>query len=387
VLERETGLADQIEAGTTLDAEVTKDLLVSLFQPHSPLHDGAVVIQNGRIAQAGCILPLTQRPELPEGLGTRHRAALGITEETDAVAVVVSEETGVISLVLGGELLRNSIRRLRGAPRACWRAIGASSRRSPTRSRSRARSGWRSPASARRERGARDSAMPRRRSRNFRMGLLALVISTILWGIAHGSSSVERGLDIPISFHDLPDDLVITGQSTDQVNIRVRGSRAALRNLSPAKLDYVVDVARAKPGLAYEVDVSRFDLPRGANVVSRSPATLEVDLERRGRRSVRIRPDIEGEPAPGFLLGEVQIDPPRVWLTGARSEVMRLSEVVTETIEVAGQSQAVEREVRLSLGGGHVWMEQSQPVRVTIPIEPVEGGAVEADQRGGGKRG
>ena len=116
--------------------------------------------------------------------------------------------------------------------------------------------------------------MARGGARNFRMGLLALVISTMLWGIAHGSSSVERGLDIPVSFHDLPDDLVITGQSTDQVNIRVRVSRAALRNLSPAKLEYVVDVAGAKPGLgAYEVDVSRFDMPRGTNVVSRSPAT------------------------------------------------------------------------------------------------------------------
>ena len=229
--------------------------------------------------------------------------------------------------------------------------------------------------------------MPRRRSRNFRMGLLALVISTILWGIAHGSSSVERGLDIPISFHDLPDDLVITGQSTDQVNIRVRGSRAALRNLSPAKLEYVVDVAGAKPGLAaYEVDVSRFDLPRGANVVSRSPATLEVEFERRGRRAVRIRADVEGDPAPGFLMGEVVVDPPRVWLSGARSEVMRLTEVVTETIEMAGAQSSIDREVRLSLGGGHVWMEETRPVRVKIPIEPVEGSRVEADEKAGGKR-
>jgi len=219
------------------------------------------------------------------------------------------------------------------------------------------------------------------------MGLLALVISTILWGIAHGSSSVERGLDIPISFHDLPDDLVITGQSTDQVNIRVRGSRAALRNLSPAKLEYVVDVAGAKPGLAaYEVDVSRFDLPRGANVVSRSPATLEVEFERRGRRAVRIRADVEGDPAPGFLMGEVVVDPPRVWLSGARSEVMRLTEVVTETIEMAGAQSSIDREVRLSLGGGHVWMEETRPVRVKIPIEPVEGSRVEADEKAGGKR-
>jgi uncharacterized protein (TIGR00159 family) len=116
VLARETGVRDLIEGGTPLDAEVSKDLLVSLFQPYSPLHDGAVVIQGGRLAKAGGILPLTQRPDLPEGLGTRHRAALGLTEETDAVVVVVSEETATISLVAGGELLRGlDAPRLRGA--------------------------------------------------------------------------------------------------------------------------------------------------------------------------------------------------------------------------------------------------------------------------------
>ena len=106
VLERETGLDDQLEASTPLDAAVAKDLLVSLFLPASPLHDGAVVVQRGRIAMAGAILPLTVRDDLPEGVGTRHRAAVGITEETDAVVVVVSEETGSISLVMGGEIVQ-----------------------------------------------------------------------------------------------------------------------------------------------------------------------------------------------------------------------------------------------------------------------------------------
>jgi uncharacterized protein (TIGR00159 family) len=106
VLERETSLADLLEAGTPLDANVAKELLISLFHPSSPLHDGAVVIQQGRLASAGCILPLTARADLPEGLGTRHRAALGISEETDAVAVVVSEETAAISVVVGGEIAR-----------------------------------------------------------------------------------------------------------------------------------------------------------------------------------------------------------------------------------------------------------------------------------------
>ncbi len=105
VLERETGLDDQIEAGQTIDAIVSKELLVSIFQTQSPLHDGAAIIQEGRVTAVGCILPLTLRADLPEGVGTRHRAAVGITEETDAVVIVVSEETATISVVMAGEMM------------------------------------------------------------------------------------------------------------------------------------------------------------------------------------------------------------------------------------------------------------------------------------------
>ena len=106
VLERETALTDQVEGGTVVDADVSKEILLALFTPGSPLHDGAVVLTDGRIASAGGILPLTIRTDLPEGIGTRHRAAIGITEETDAVVVVVSEETAQISVALGGEIMR-----------------------------------------------------------------------------------------------------------------------------------------------------------------------------------------------------------------------------------------------------------------------------------------
>jgi len=106
VLERENNLGESVETGVKLDAAVSKEVLISLFLPYSPLHDGAVIIQKGRASYAGCILPLTLRSDLPEGLGTRHRAALGITEETDAVVVVISEETSLISVVMGGEITR-----------------------------------------------------------------------------------------------------------------------------------------------------------------------------------------------------------------------------------------------------------------------------------------
>jgi len=106
VIEREMGLRTYIETGIGLDALVTYDLLVNIFSPGTPLHDGAVIIQGNRVAAAACFLPLTVNPELSRQLGSRHRAAIGVTEDTDALAVVVSEETGTISLVVSGRIRR-----------------------------------------------------------------------------------------------------------------------------------------------------------------------------------------------------------------------------------------------------------------------------------------
>ena len=104
VVERSIGLRNLIESGIPLDARLTYDLLVSIFQPTSPLHDGAVIVQGDRAAAAACFLPLTTNPRLNRELGSRHRAAIGVTEENDAVAIVVSEESGRISIVEDGDL-------------------------------------------------------------------------------------------------------------------------------------------------------------------------------------------------------------------------------------------------------------------------------------------
>jgi diadenylate cyclase len=106
VLERDIGLRTFIESGVRLEARVSRDLLLSIFQPGLPLHDGAVIIQKDRIAAAACFLPLTTNPQLARHLGTRHRAAIGITEETDCLSLVVSEETGLISVASFGELIQ-----------------------------------------------------------------------------------------------------------------------------------------------------------------------------------------------------------------------------------------------------------------------------------------
>ncbi len=107
VIEREIGLRTYIESGVSLDARLSYDLLATVFRPSAPLHDGAVIVQRDRIAAAACFLPLSMNPVLTTQLGTRHRAGIGITEETDAVAVIVSEETGAISLAVSGNMERD----------------------------------------------------------------------------------------------------------------------------------------------------------------------------------------------------------------------------------------------------------------------------------------
>ena len=106
-IERETGLNDYIETGIRLDSRVSSELLINIFIPNTPLHDGAVILQNGTVAAAACYLPLSESPFVSKELGTRHRAALGISEVTDSITIVVSEETGSISLTKNGELYRN----------------------------------------------------------------------------------------------------------------------------------------------------------------------------------------------------------------------------------------------------------------------------------------
>ena len=106
VIENKTGLSDIIETGTFVDAEISSGLIENIFEPNTPLHDGAVVVRNGRVTAAACFLPLSENPTISRELGTRHRAALGISESTDATVLVVSEETGTISMAHDGKLSR-----------------------------------------------------------------------------------------------------------------------------------------------------------------------------------------------------------------------------------------------------------------------------------------
>jgi YbbR domain-containing protein len=210
------------------------------------------------------------------------------------------------------------------------------------------------------------------RFQNLRPGVLvlALAISVFIWAVAQGTSSIQQSFDVPVELVGVEETLVITDQSSDAVNVRLRGSRAALRNLQPEELKYRIDARGGKAGVAvYEVDVDAIEHPTGTTFVGYSPSRIQVRFEKRGRKAVGVRAEVTGTPAPGFHVAGVEIEPSKVWLEGARSQVMRLSEVVTESIDISGLAASARREVRLVLSGGTVWAEDSAPVQVEVRIE------------------
>jgi YbbR domain-containing protein len=211
------------------------------------------------------------------------------------------------------------------------------------------------------------------RFENLRPGVLvlALAISVFIWAVAQGTSSIQESFDVPVELVGVEDGLVVTDQNSDAINVRLRGSRASLRNLDREKMKYRVDASGGKPGVAvYEVDVETIEHPTGTTFAGHSPSRIQVRFEKRGRKAVSVRAEIQGVPAPGFHVAGVVIEPAKVWLEGARSQVMRLNEVVTESIDIAGLAANEKREVRLVLGGGTVWAEDSSPLQVEVRIEP-----------------
>ena len=178
VIERQIGLRNYIESGIPLDAMVTHDLLVTVFQTSGPLHDGAVIIQENKIAAASCFLPLTVNPTVGSDLGTRHRAAIGLTEENDAVAVVVSEETGRISVATEGQISRGFTAGDAASPSHATRA---SAQVGPSRA-------------------AAALTMAIRLFANLPLKVLSLLVAVVLWLAVSGQSTVERNIRVPLEY-------------------------------------------------------------------------------------------------------------------------------------------------------------------------------------------
>lgn len=245
-----------ISGGLPLGGEVSAEILEAIFRKVSPVHDGATIISGEHIARVSAVLPLTERADIPKGLGTRHRAALGLAERSDAAVIVVSEERGTVSLA------RGQVMDVIGNPEELARQLQQLQMR------------------------------PRNIAKTKLKGLFfanpglkagALILAAAIWAVAYivGGSSI-RTITVPVEFSNLTRDFDVTDPSTNTVTVRLRGGTWVFESLHPEKIAVRFDLHETKEGVhAFRVQRSSLNLPPGLEVENVSPETVSVRIIRK----------------------------------------------------------------------------------------------------------
>ncbi len=253
VLQREDDLDEFIHGETLIDAELNEDMLVSIFNPQSPLHDGAVIVSRDRIRYATALLPVSQSPSLPKEWGTRHRAGLGITEVSDAECIIISEERKEVLLASRGRIEKKEAgedltRSLSGFP--------------PFRGQKDGEKRWH---------GKIFNDLP--------IKALFLFLVCFLWILFVGLRQGEISFHIPIEYYSMPSDLVMNGEPPKEINVRLRGSQRLLSALTPDRLRAQIDLSKAHPGInQISLSETNMNVPSGIYVTNFYPQKIKLQI-------------------------------------------------------------------------------------------------------------
>lgn len=305
VIQTKEALDDAAQGGVTLRARITSELLASLFWSGAPLHDGAVVINGDRIDRAGVILPLSQRSDMPSTYGTRHRAALGLSESTDAVVVVVSEERGQVGVAAGGQLIAVADRE--GLIQfLSEHGIGAAPSGGP------------------------------KKAESMRMalaGALSVLLVAIVWfTFTRGLESIVT-VDVPIEYIKRNPDVEIISASANTISLSLGGSGPLLRNLHPDQMKVRLDLGRASPGVnTMAVTPDTISLPPGVTLKHVQPDVVEVTLDQPVEKELPIQIDWGGTLPPDMVITEATVAPAVSRVKGGHLMLADLKTLYTERI-------------------------------------------------------
>lgn len=216
--------------------------------------------------------------------------------------------------------------------------------------------------------------------RHLGLKILAIALAALLWLIVAGDQLVERSLRVPLEFRNIPPALEIVGDPPTAVDVRLRGSSALLGRLEPRDIVAVLDLGSARAGSRmFHLRSDEVRAPYGVNVAQVVPGTLALDLEKSGRRTVPIVPALDGEPAPGFVIGRVTSEPPTVEVAGPESRLKQLTGATTEPVDVTGSHARVRDDVTVGITDSAVRLVQAQSATVTVEVLPAP---VERDLHG-----
>lgn len=200
---------------------------------------------------------------------------------------------------------------------------------------------------------------------------LAIALATLLWLTVAGEQVVERGMRIPLEFRNKPPDLEVVGEPVAMVDVRLNGSSTLLARMDPGEVVAVLDLSAARPGARmFHLSTASVRLPYGVEVSQIIPSTIQLELEKSATRTVNIRPAIEGQPAPGFVVGSVVPRPATVEVTGPASRVAQLSEATTEPIPIDGRRERVRDTVNVGVADASLRLTEAREVTVDVEIVP-----------------
>ncbi len=339
VVPGEEDIRELLQGGIPWNGEISREMILSIFYPGNPVHDGAALVEGDRVTRVSAILPLSRREDLPSYLGTRHRAALGLTEASDAVAIVVSEERGEVSLARGAKLQRvdeadSLVERLE-------EHFGVAEARGPE---------------ARRERLEVTTA-----------ALVSVLFITGFW------YSISRGLetlvsfDVPVEYQNRNPGLEIVQASVNSVRVTLSGSGTLVKSTRPDQVRVRVDLSNAGTGEnTIPITAGNVSLPPGLRVKDVSPQSLLVEMDLTVKKELALQVDWTGRLPEHLVLAEAVLEPPRVEVVGSRRILEALQTLYTEKVPLERLREAGVLEVPLSIQPASIKLAPGSPERVVI---------------------
>jgi uncharacterized protein (TIGR00159 family) len=342
VFQGNESLHDLMTNGIVINSEISPQMLESIFYDGAPFHDGAALISNGRIEKAACHLPLSVSPDVPQHLGTRHRAALGLSERSDAVIVAISEERGEVSLVTAGTFRRMN------SPTELIMALDEL-----------LRSEVETPHATVRQRFF-SNLLPK---------AFLLLGVCVFWGLITTRQGQITTVSAPVRLHGVPNGLVLLRTSPEDVTVQIK----AMSSLTPppSKLDLTaeIDASGISEGSS-TIRVNHADIttPSGMAITSVSPSSVRVSAEKKLRKSVPVRATVKGRLPAGMSSFHVICDPGMIDIEGPASQVSQIVSLATEEIDASQLKKGKEYLKNVRLPEKQVSVLRETPV--TIKLSP-----------------
>jgi diadenylate cyclase len=340
VLPARQAVDDLIHGGITLNGRVSREIIESIFWPGNPVHDGAVVIDGEKIVRVAAILPLTNSDDLPSRYGTRHRAAIGLTELSDAVVLIVSEERGEVSVAFGGRI--HTLTTRVGLER--WLHDHTV---------------FKTPSI--------QNPFNEKLAAGLAAALSLIIISSIWFSYSVGIVISLANVEVPVEYIKRDSQMNIIETSSSTVKLQLSGPRQLISNLNPNQVKVRFDLTDAVAGKnSFNISKKDIVLPPGASVKKIEPSTIDFILDVPGEKSLPVQVDWVGTLSKSVLIQDVKVVPDRIVVKGAQMMLDTIDTLYTQTVSVDNLVRSDDLSVPLTMSPTNLKLAENQPNKIHV---------------------